>query len=105
VKEVRVKLGDRVSEGSAIVVLEAEGAAAPRRARPPHRSLPQSAATSAPASAPSGATKPAAPTALGAGPIPGAATYSGKADVDCRMLVLGAGPAATARRSALPTSG
>ena len=83
VKEVKVKLGDKVSEGSLIVVLEsaagercrdAKPAAAPRAAR--HRHLPHRAA------------KPAPPSA----PIPGAATYTGKADIECRMLVLGAGP-------------
>ena len=91
VKEVRVKLGDRVSEGSAIVVLEAEGAAGAAKSAPAASEPAAKAATSAPASAPSGA-KAAAPAAVGAGPIPGAATYSGKADVECRMLVLGAGP-------------
>ena len=91
VKEVRVKLGDRVSEGSAIVVLEAEGAAGAAKSAPAASEPAAKAATSAPASAPSGA-KAVAPAAVGAGPIPGAATYSGKADVECRMLVLGAGP-------------
>jgi len=80
VLEVRVKLGDKVSEGSVIVVLDsiATSAAKPAAAAPPP---PPSSA--APASA------PAKPASL---PIPGAAAYAGKVDVECRMLVLGAGP-------------
>ena len=68
VKEVKVSVGDKVSEGSLICTMEVAGkAAAPQPAKP------QAAA---------------APTA----PIPGAATYSGAADVQAEVLVLGAGP-------------
>jgi dihydrolipoamide dehydrogenase len=71
VKEVKVKTGDKVSEGSMILVLEAGStAAAPKPA-----SASQPAATASP--------PPAAPSA---------ASYSGKADIECDMLVLGAGP-------------
>jgi dihydrolipoamide dehydrogenase len=55
VKELKVKLGDKVNEGSLILTLEAEGAAA-------------------------------------AAPAPAAASYGGSADLECDMLVLGAGP-------------
>ena len=83
VKEVKVKLGDKVSEGSLIVVLESAAAGAAKPAAPaPAASHPPPAAA-APAAAPA---KPAS------APIPGAATYGGKADIECRMLVLGAGP-------------
>ena len=77
VKEVRVKLGDKVGEGSVIVVLEsaAAGAAKPAAAAPPPTSSPPQA-------------KPTPASAL----IPGAAAYAGKVDIKCRMLVLGAGP-------------
>lgn len=71
VKEVKVKTGDKVSEGSAILVLEAAGAAA--------------APKPAPAAPPAAA---AAPPAV----APAASSYSGKADIECDMLVLGAGP-------------
>ena len=54
-----------------------------RRAASPPTPPPPAAARAAPASAPA---KPAP------APIPGAATYTGKADIECRMLVLGAGP-------------
>ena len=71
VKEVRVKIDDKVSEGSTILVLEATGAAAAPKPAPAS----QPAATASP--------PPAAPSA---------ASYSGKADIECDMLVLGAGP-------------
>ena len=67
VREVRVKIDDKVSEGATILVLETEAAAA------------------APKPAPSAAAGP--PLA-----VPAAATHSGKADIECDMLVLGAGP-------------
>jgi len=80
VKEVHVKLGDKVSEGKLIVVLEAVGAGA---------AIPRAAAPAPPPSpaAPANAQAKAAPA-----PVPGAATYAGKADIECTMLVLGAGP-------------
>ena len=71
VKEVKVKTGDKVSEGSMILVLEAESAAAAPKPAPAS----QPAATASP--------PPAAPSA---------ASYSGKAEIECDMLVLGAGP-------------
>jgi dihydrolipoyl dehydrogenase len=70
VKEVKVKTGDKVSEGSAILVLEAAGAAAAPK----------------PTSAAQPAAAPPPPVA------PAASSYSGKADIECDMLVLGAGP-------------
>jgi dihydrolipoamide dehydrogenase len=71
VKEVKVKVGDNVSEGTLVLTLEG-GAAAPAAA-------PQKAA---PAAAPAAASAPA----------PQAGSYSGAADVECDMLVIGAGP-------------
>jgi dihydrolipoamide dehydrogenase len=73
IKELKVKLGDKVSEGSVILVIEAAGAAA--------------APAKAPAPSPAAAAAPAAAT-----PAPTAGSYAGKADVECEMLVLGAGP-------------
>ena len=81
VKEVKVKLGDRVSEGSVIVVLDSAG-------------IDASAAKPAPAVAPpppavaGTAAKSAPPSAT----LPSAGTYAGKVDLECEMLVLGAGP-------------
>jgi len=63
VRELKVKLGDKVAEGSLIVVLEA-GAAAPAASRSPAKpeaaSAPEPAPTPAPASAPRAAPPPAA---------------------------------------------
>ena len=73
VKEVRVKVGDVVNEGSAILSLEAEGAVAAA----PAASVPVVAAA-APATAPA--------------PAPVASSHAGGADTECDLVVLGAGP-------------
>ena len=76
VRELKVKLGDKVSEGSVILVLDAAAIAG----------------TSTAASAPP--PPPPQPSASGAGTqtAPKAAQFAGSADLDCDMLVLGAGP-------------
>ncbi len=76
VKELRVKLGDKVAEGTVVLMLEAAGEAA---VAPVPVSAP---ATPAPVQA---ASAPAAITSV-------ASTYAGAADLDCDLLVLGAGP-------------
>ncbi|MDK9726122.1 MAG: dihydrolipoyl dehydrogenase [Sterolibacteriaceae bacterium MAG5] len=76
VKELKVKLGDAVSEGSVVLLLEA-GAAAE--------------APAAAASAPAPATAPAAPPPAPAA-APAAGSYAGQVDIETEMLVLGAGP-------------
>ena len=74
VKEVKLKVGDKVSAGTVVLMLETSEA-----------STAKSAATPSPASPP--APKPAAaPAAAPAG------SYKGNVDVECEMLVLGAGP-------------
>ncbi|MBI2311510.1 MAG: dihydrolipoyl dehydrogenase [Betaproteobacteria bacterium] len=72
VAEVSVKVGDRVSEGSLLLALQ----------------------TGAKVAAPAAATKPAAAPAVPAAPTPAptAAKHAGGADIECEMLVLGAGP-------------
>jgi dihydrolipoamide dehydrogenase len=104
VKELRVKLGDKVSQGTVVAMIEASASA-----------IEASTSAGAPASAPvalpsasspvrgepvepqrqdksadSSISSPRAevPTASG----PAAASYSGKADFECEVLVLGAGP-------------
>jgi dihydrolipoamide dehydrogenase len=74
VRELRVKVGDKVNQGSVILTLEADAAAAPA----PAASAPAPQAAPAPAPA--------------AGPAPVAASYAGGADLECDMLVLGGGP-------------
>ncbi|HEY8606154.1 MAG TPA: dihydrolipoyl dehydrogenase [Noviherbaspirillum sp.] len=78
VKELRIKVGDKVSEGTVLLTMEAS-AATP--AQPP-----AGYGSSAPAAA--AATPAAAPAAV----VPQAASFSGQADLQCDMLVLGAGP-------------
>jgi dihydrolipoamide dehydrogenase len=73
VKEIKVKVGDKVAEGSLLLMVE-EGAGAAAAAP---------AAASAPAAVPAAAAPVAAPLAGG---------YSGQVDVSCDMMVLGGGP-------------
>jgi dihydrolipoamide dehydrogenase len=82
VKELKVNLGDKVKQGSVVLSLEVAGAAAA-----------PSAAPAAP-SKPAAATAPQAPPAAQnvATPAPAAASFAGTADLDCDVLVLGAGP-------------
>ncbi len=78
VKALKVKLGDGVSEGSVIAIVETAEAANVGGPSGP------TAAAFAPAAAVAPAATPiAAPAAEGSGR---------KADIECRMLVLGAGP-------------
>ncbi len=81
VKELKVKIGDKVAEGSLILMLEASDAAA---SAAPATSAPASAPAAAPAAEPAPAAAPAA--------APVAASFAGKADIECDTLVLGAGP-------------
>uniref|UniRef100_UPI00286F071A FAD-dependent oxidoreductase n=1 Tax=Limnohabitans sp. TaxID=1907725 RepID=UPI00286F071A len=75
VKELKVKLGDKVKQGSVVLVLDAEGAASAPTA-------------SAPASAPAAP----APAAASAAPAPTASSFGGSTDIECDVLVLGGGP-------------
>ena len=85
VKELKVKIGDKVAEGSLLLVLEVSQDTA--SATPP-------APTTAPAksAAPVVASAPAAQAALTAPTVPAAAIFAGNADIECDTLVLGAGP-------------
>ena len=76
VNEVKLKVGDVVNQGSVILSLEAEGAAA---------AAPAPSATVAP---------PPQPTPGGGGSAvaPQAAQFAGSVDVECDLVVLGAGP-------------
>ncbi|VVE82100.1 dihydrolipoyl dehydrogenase [Pandoraea sputorum] len=79
VKEVKIKVGDKASEGTLIAIVEAEDAGAAKAAAP----------AAAPAATPAPA---AAPAAAASAPAPVAAKHSGSADIECEVLVLGAGP-------------
>jgi dihydrolipoamide dehydrogenase len=90
VKELRVKLGDKVSEGSVVLVLELADDAKMEAATP----VPALAA-GAPAAA-SVATPVAASAAAGAAPntaaAPKAQSAAGKADIETEVVVIGSGP-------------
>ncbi|AMU97230.1 dihydrolipoyl dehydrogenase [Xanthomonas citri] len=90
VKELKVKVGDTLSEGALVLLLETEGeAAAPAKAET--KAAPAAAApTAAPGSKPPVTPSHRAP----AEPAPSKpALASGKpADIECKMVVLGAGP-------------
>jgi len=73
VSALKVKLGDKVSRGSVVLSLEASSAAV------------------APASAAAAPATPG-PAAAAAVHAPQAASHAGGADIECDMLVLGAGP-------------
>ncbi|ANN66774.1 dihydrolipoyl dehydrogenase [Bordetella bronchialis] len=100
VKSVKVKVGDKVSEGTVVLDLEpAEGGAAQAAPAPAaDQAAPAPAAGKAKAQAPATEKAPPPPAAgaVQAGAVqaaaPAAATYSGNVDIECDMLVLGAGP-------------
>ena len=102
VKAISVKVGDKVSEGSALLTLESAAAAQPASAAakpppPPSKAAAQAApaqpaAQTAPAQPVAAAAKPAPPPSPASKPGPAPASYSGRADIECEMVVLGAGP-------------
>jgi dihydrolipoamide dehydrogenase len=77
VKELKVKIGDTVNEGTLLLMLEAAGGVV--------------VASPASVAAPAAAAAPATATPV-ATPAPVAASHSGGVDVSCDLVVLGAGP-------------
>ena len=107
VKELRVKLGDKVKEGSVVLVLEGEasdtagsasGASSVAAASAPNTSPANAAANSSAVTASVGsgigspATSSAASQSTPTTPAPTAASFGGSADIECDVLVLGGGP-------------
>jgi dihydrolipoamide dehydrogenase len=95
IKEIKLKVGDEVSEGSVIAIVEtaADAAVAPEAAPSdaPKQSAPKAEPSKPEASqaAPSPAADSSKPTA----PAVKAAGESGrKADIECKLVVLGSGP-------------
>jgi dihydrolipoamide dehydrogenase len=80
VKEVLVTLGAKVGEGALLIKVEAGAAAAPVSAE------------KAPSTATAGSAALASAPAAASTPAPVAANHAGGADLECEMLVLGAGP-------------
>ena len=89
VKSLTVNVGDKIRQGTVVLTLEVSGEAAAAPVAAP------AAAASAPAVAVPTQVGPAAETpspAATTAPVPVASTYAGAADLDCDLLVLGAGP-------------
>ncbi len=94
VKDVKVKVGDKVSEGTLVMLLEASAAAAkpvsaaPTPVQTPAKTVPtvQTPTQTLPLSGggQGGGAKPQSIAAV--------STYSGPVDLECEMLVLGSGP-------------
>ncbi len=79
VKALRVKLGDKVSEGSVLLDLEADASDAGTASAAQSVSVPDAAKPAA-----------AAPASITAAPATG--SYAGTVDHDCDVMVLGSGP-------------
>ena len=73
IKELKVKLGDKVKQGSVVVMLEAQGAAAPAAAPAPAAPTAEPAPAAAPAVVAAPAPSPAAAPAVAASPAPAVA--------------------------------
>jgi dihydrolipoamide dehydrogenase len=84
VKEIKVKLGDKVKQGSVVITLEAAGASA---------AAPATAAPAASVAAVSVTNTPVVQVSTAQAAITSiASSYNGAVDMDCDLLVLGAGP-------------
>ena len=85
VKEVKIKLGDKVSEGTLVVLIETAGAGVTPA---PTRPATGAAGAAAPAAAPAPQATPSVEPIV----APIAGQFAGTVDLECEMLVLGAGP-------------
>lgn len=86
VKEIKVKLGDKVKEGSLVLLLDSSATAEPSvqaGLTPPQPSLFQGEGSKVAA---------AIPVASAAAPAAAVAAYVGSVDLDCDLLILGGGP-------------
>jgi dihydrolipoamide dehydrogenase len=101
VKELKVKLGDKVKEGSVVLALEVDAQSSmPNSASAPAsraQAAPKTIANDAPVVAAAATPTPATGSAPAPAPAANAAPstgvrYSGAVDLDCDVLVLGGGP-------------
>jgi dihydrolipoamide dehydrogenase len=92
VKSVKVKVGDKIGEGAVILQVEAaaEAAADKKDDKLAQKQDADKGAAKAESADKAGDEKPSA--GAKAAQAPAAATYSGSADQECDVLVLGAGP-------------
>jgi dihydrolipoamide dehydrogenase len=93
VKALRVKVGDKVSQGSVVLELDVEAGQGESPAAAPAASAAGAAAAAPVASAGPAPTEPVASATAGSpAPAPQAGAAGIRADLECRMLVLGGGP-------------
>ncbi|MEI7785215.1 MAG: dihydrolipoyl dehydrogenase [Betaproteobacteria bacterium] len=85
VKELKVKIGDKVAEGSVVLVLEASASS-------PSPLGEGRAGAGASPSAPTVPPPQAAPSGGGSPMVSSVPAFAGTADLDCDVLVLGSGP-------------
>ena len=88
ITELKIKIGDKIAEGALLAVVTASGdAATPATAT-------ATATAAASLAAPVAALVPVAvaPVAVVDASAPAASSYAGKVDIECDMMVLGAGP-------------
>ena len=86
VKELKVKIGDKVAEGSVVLMLEAQASTSSTQAAP------QNSAPAAPQTTTQAASQNSAQSAVQTAAAPQASLFEGHADIECDTLVLGAGP-------------
>ena len=97
VGDVRVKIGDKVKQGSVVLTLTVSGSGSTTSQPPAQSSLPLAPqAVAAQAGSPPSPPLPPGASGLKVFPTststPIAASFTGKADLDCDLVVLGAGP-------------
>ena len=90
VKELKLKLGDTVNEGDLILTLEGDAAVAP--AAPALVAESAHAPAAAPTLAADAATPASPPSPAVTAGAAGVSAVAGSADLECDLLVLGAGP-------------
>lgn len=84
VKELKVKIGDKIAKDSLILILESDAGSSTAAVAAPAAAAPAVPTAPAPTSA--------APVSMAPANAPQAASFTGSADIECDTLVLGAGP-------------
>ncbi len=95
--EMKVKVGDKLNQGDVIATAEVEVAAAKVASNASAATPAAGVSTSTSSTSPESSGSPAPPPDADANPPharsgPSPASWSGKADIECRMMVLGSGP-------------
>jgi dihydrolipoamide dehydrogenase len=89
VKELKVKIGDKVAEGTVLLMLEVQASTV---SAAPQTAPAATSATTTSAAAVQVNAQATAQTTTQATPAPQASLFEGQADIECDTLVLGAGP-------------